>query len=116
MQNTNLELCHCGSGKPQNMCCDNKIAEIMSGFQPGLRFKGGIKYDNKKKGFVVIVHSWNNVNCIGNPTEYALPQVFQEEEVAMDYYKNNVRPFLSDMLDQIQKQDKNIKVKKTKLE
>ena len=111
-----IELCPCSSGKPLIFCCDNKIAAMMSDFKPGILFKGGIRYEPKKNGFLVIVHSWNNVDCIGYPTEYALPYVFQAEEEAMLYYKEHVRPFLTDLLNKIQKQGKGIEVKRTKLE
>lgn len=112
----NVETCQCGSGKPQMYCCSNIITELKSDFKPGVRYKGGIKYDSNKKAFLVIIHSWDNTDCRGKPTEFALPHQFKEEEEAMDHYKNHVRPILLDLIEYILKLNKNTKIKRTKLE
>ncbi len=35
----------------------------------GVRMKGGVAYDSIEEGFVAIVHSWDNVECFGEPFE-----------------------------------------------
>lgn len=73
------------------------------GLQPGLRMKGGVLYDPALKGFVAIVHSWDNALGVGKPEEWRTPQVFPTEEAAMDYYKTNLRPELEKLMAQMGK-------------
>jgi len=73
------------------------------GLQPGMRMKGGVLYDPALKGFVAIVHSWDNVLGVGKPKEWRTPQVFPTEEAAMDYYKTNLRPELEKLMAKVGK-------------
>ena len=38
-------------------------ADALSGLTPGMRMKGGVRYDPAVHGFVAIIHSWDNVAC-----------------------------------------------------
>ena len=69
-------------------------ADPLSGLTPGMRMKGGVRYDPAVHGFVAIIHSWDNVACLGEPQEWRTPQVFPTEDAAMQYYKTNLRPAL----------------------
>ena len=67
---------------------------LPKGPTPGIRMKGGIRFDPAVNGFVVIVHRWDNVQCIGEPEEWRYDEVFPTEEAAMEYYKTSIRPSL----------------------
>jgi len=60
----------------------------------GIRMKGGVAYDTFKEGYIAIVHSWDNVECLGEPLEWSSPQIFKTEDAAMRYYKKSIRPGL----------------------
>ena len=94
--------CPCGSGKKYKKCCGAKEQSPVDGLEAGIRMKGGIRYDAELDGFVPIVHSWDNVHCHGEPTEWRAPKVFQIEEEAMDYYKTYIRPKLQQMMSEIE--------------
>jgi len=68
------------------------------GLKPGLRMKGGVLYDPQEGGFVVIVHTWDNIAGRGMPEEWRGPDVFPTEEAAMRYYKAHLRPALKQMM------------------
>lgn len=70
---------------------------------PGIRMKGGVRYDPSVNGFVAIVHSWDNALCVGEPQEWRTSQVFPTEEAALLYYKTNIRPELEEMMSQMKK-------------
>jgi hypothetical protein len=70
------------------------VPSILEGLPHGLRMKGGIRYDAEADGFVVIVHVWDNVECLGEPQEWRYPKVYEQEEEAMNYYKTSIRPAL----------------------
>ena len=65
-----------------------------SGLPQGIRMKGGVSFDPDSEGFVAIVHSWDNPDCLGKPTEWVSSKVFPTEDAAMRYYKKAVRPAL----------------------
>ncbi len=65
-----------------------------SGLPAGIRMKGGVAYDAEVGGFVAIVHSWDNTECVGEPTEWTSEKVFPTEGAAMRYYKKAIRPGL----------------------
>jgi hypothetical protein len=60
----------------------------------GIRMKGGVAFNPDSNGFVAIVHSWDNVDCLGEPSEWISSKVFPTENAAMRYYKKAVRPAL----------------------
>jgi hypothetical protein len=68
------------------------------GPKPGIRMKGGVLFDPQARGFVVIVHTWDNVACRGEPEEWRYPEVFATEDAAMQYYKTAIRPALIQMM------------------
>ena len=78
-------------------------SDQLPGLKPGIRMKGGVLYDPSLKGFVAIVHSWDNVLCAGEPQEWRTTQVFPTEEAALQYYKTNIRPKLEKMTSQMGK-------------
>ena len=68
------------------------------GLTPGIRMKGGVRFDPTVNGFVAIVHIWDNVHCRGAPEEWRSPEIFSTEEAAMQYYKTSIRPSLEQMM------------------
>jgi hypothetical protein len=89
-------------------------SDTLPGLLPGIRMKGGVRYDPSINGFVAIVHSWDNVLCVGEPQEWRTSQVFPTEEAALRYYKTNIRPELEKMMSQAEKS--NIKTLHRRLE
>jgi hypothetical protein len=76
-------------------------SEALPGLIPGLRMKGGVRYDPSIHGFAAIVHSWENVLGVGEPQEWRASQVFPTEEAALQYYKTYIRPELEKMMSQM---------------
>lgn len=70
----------------------------LKGLTPGIRMKGGVRFDPTVNGFIAIVHKWDNVDCQGEPEEWRYPEVFPTEEAAMQYYKTSIRPSLQRMM------------------
>jgi len=89
-------------------------SEALPGLVPGLRMKGGVRYDPSVHGFVAIVHSWDNVLGAGEPQEWHTSQVFPTEETALQYYKTNIRPELEKMMSQMK--SSGVKTSQRKLE
>jgi hypothetical protein len=71
---------------------------LPKGLRPGIRMKGGVFFDPWAEGFIVIVHTWHNVACRGEPEEWRYPEVFPTEDAAMEYYKASIRPALKQMM------------------
>ena len=86
------------------------------GLTPGIRMKGGVRFDPTADGFIAIVHTWDNVFCNGEPEEWCAPQVFQTEDAAMQYYKRSIRPTLEKMMSEIHASKESSKVVYRKLE
>ncbi len=59
--------------------------------------KGGVRHDEDCKGYVAIVHIWDNIHARGEPDEWRAEQVFPTEDEAMRYYKTTIRPELERM-------------------
>lgn len=70
----------------------------MEGLSPGMRMRGGVRFEPSTSGFLVIVHTWENVAGHGEPTEWRAPEVFPTEEAAMRYYKTSIRPTLARLM------------------
>lgn len=96
--------CPCGSGLKFKKCCGTDPLTKLAGLTPGLRMKGGVAYDPEKQGWVVIVHIWDNIACTGEPDEWRGQDVFQDEEVAMQYYKAVIRPALERKMKDMEQQ------------
>jgi SEC-C motif len=79
--------CPCGSGRQYTQCCGAKGSSVLQGLRPGMRMKGGVRFDPEAAGFMVIVHTWDNAAGHGEPTEWRTPEVFPTEEAAMQCYK-----------------------------
>jgi hypothetical protein len=80
-------------------------SQSLPGLTPGIRMKGGVRYDPAVKGYVAIVHSWDNALGLGEAQEWRSPQVFPTEDSAMEYYKTSIRPALEQMASQVAKQN-----------
>jgi hypothetical protein len=96
--------CPCGSGRKYKKCCGLDGQSHMNGLTAGIRMKGGVLFDEKVEGYVPIVHTWDNVHCYGEPTEWRSPRVFPTEEGAMRYYETYIRPDLQRLMSKIESQ------------
>lgn len=65
--------------------------------------KGGVRYDPDVDGFYAIVHTWDNIHCIGEPEEWFYPEIFQTEDEALNYYKTYIRPGVQKMMTEIER-------------
>ena len=117
--------CPCGSGKKYKKCCARKPASHDQpndsssesiGLQPAVRMKGGVMFDPESGGYVAIVHSWNNAECRGEPTEWRDSRVFTTEDAAMQYYKTFIRPSLEKLMTQLEKDHRGTSTLHRKLE
>ena len=63
--------------------------------------KGGVAFDPKVNAFRVIVHSWDNPDCLGEPDEWQSDETFQSEDSAMSFYKNEIRPSLDQLMREV---------------
>lgn len=104
--------CPCGSGKKYKKCCTpkqtsdeplNDSSNERTGLKPAIRMKGGIMFDPASRGYVAVVHSWDNAECRGEPTEWRDPKVFTSEDAAMQHYKSAIRPSLEGLMNQFRK-------------
>lgn len=108
--------CPCGSGLKYKKCCGAKEKSRLEGLSPGIRMKGGVRYDEDVRGFVAIVHTWDNVYCNGEPTEWRAQDVFPTEDEAMRYYKSYIRPNLQKMMSELKDEKSNSNIFHRKLE
>jgi hypothetical protein len=108
--------CPCGSGKKYKKCCARKSEGGPSGLQGGIRMKGGVGLDSHSEKFRAIVHSWNNVDCIGEPTEWQSDESFDSEDDAMSFYKRTIRPKLERLMREASAKDRKINTSVTRLE
>lgn len=70
----------------------------LKGLMPGVRMKGGVRFDPALDGYVAIVHTWDNVQCHGEPEEWRSPETSPTEDAAMQHYKTAIRPALEQMM------------------
>lgn len=94
--------CLCGSGRKYKKCCGAEEKSHVDGLAAGIRMKGGVRFDEQNDGYVAIVHTWDNVYCKGEPTEWRSPKIFPTEEEAMKYYKLSIRPDMQRMMSKIE--------------
>ena len=106
-------LCSCGSGKKYKKCCgiihdhnakSNNVDSDINGLLPGVRMKGGTMYDPDSGKYCAIVHTWDNQEGKGIPKEWHSKLNFETEELAMQYYKQNIRPNLERLMKQVEKE------------
>ena len=90
--------CSCGSGKKFKRCCANKIPATPGALNAGIRMKGGTSFDPILNAYHVIVHTWDNLECTGEPREWVSNEVFDTEGEAMDFYKSSIRPGLEKLM------------------
>jgi len=109
--------CPCGSGLKYKRCCGfEKAVSALAGLMPGLRMKGGIRNNPAGPGFIAIVHTWDNIECRGEPDEWRADKVFATEEEAMQYYKTYIRPNLEKMMREFKQKDASLKTFHRRLE
>ena len=94
--------CPCGSGKKYKKCCGAEEQTHLDGLTAGIRMKGGVRFEEQAEGYVPIVHTWDNVHCDGEPTEWCSQKVFSTEDEAMNYYKLYIRPDLQRLMSKIE--------------
>lgn len=51
----------------------------------------------------MIVHTWDNIFCDGEPEEWCAPDIFPTEDEALQYYNIYIRPSLQRLMVEIQK-------------
>jgi len=81
----------------------------LEGLPFGMRMKGGVRYDPEVNGFVAIIHIWDNAYCHGEPEEWRYPEVFSTQDLAMTYYKANIRPALEDLMAEAAQSDSGVR-------
>ncbi|MCI0512325.1 SEC-C domain-containing protein [candidate division KSB1 bacterium] len=111
------DLCPCGSGLKYKRCCGfEKAVSALAGLMPGIRMKGGIRNNPNGAGFIAMVHTWDNVECLGEPMEWRAEKVFATEEAALQYYKTNIRPALERMMTEFKQKNTHLKTMHRRLE
>jgi hypothetical protein len=90
--------CPCGSGKKFKKCCAAKAEPTIAGLTAAIRMKGGVAFDPDVNAYHAIVHSWDNVECIGEPQEWQTAETFESEDAAMTFYKSSIRPQLERLM------------------
>ena len=108
--------CVCGSGKKFKKCCANKVQEVPVGLKAGIRMKGGTTFSPILNMYHAIVHTWDNIECAGEPDEWKSKERFKTEDEAMDFYKSNIRPGLEQMMQQATREHKEITTSVRRLE
>ena len=93
-----------------------KKSSRLKGLTPGIRMKGGVRFDPTVNGFIAIVHKWDNVDCRGEPEEWRYAEVFPTEEAAMRYYKSSIRPSLQRMMTEMADREPDVTFTHRKLE
>jgi hypothetical protein len=88
----------------------------LKGLTPGMRMKGGVRFDPAVNGFVAIIHIWDNVYAHGEPEEWRATQVFATEEEALAYYKTEIRPALERLMADMTREKSGGKIVRRKLE
>jgi len=68
--------------------------------------KGGTSFDPILNAYHAIVHTWDNVECRGEPQEWVSKEVFDTEDEAMAFYKSNIRPRLEQVMRELPRLDK----------
>jgi hypothetical protein len=89
---------------------------LLKGLTPGMRMKGGVRFDPTVNGFVAIVHIWDNVHALGEPDEWRAPQVFSTEGAALEYYKTSIRPALERLMADMTREKSGGKIVRRRLE
>ncbi len=108
--------CPCGSGLKYKKCCGAKSTSKVDGLKPGIRMKGGVGYSTSRNAYVAIVHTWDNVECLGDYQEWESHDVFPTEDTAMEYYKAYIRPSLSKMMSSAEQRKLGVTTTHVKLE
>jgi hypothetical protein len=90
--------CPCGSGKKFKKCCAAKGETATAGLTAAIRMKGGVSFDRAANAYRVIVHSWDNAECLREPREWHSAETFASEDAAMAFYKARIRPGLEGLM------------------
>ena len=78
--------------------------------------KGGVAFDPGRQIYRAVVHSWDNADCEGEPSEWLSGESFESETAAMSFYKTSIRPKLERLMREASRQDKRIETSVTRLE
>jgi hypothetical protein len=70
----------------------------LSGLTPGMRMRGGVRYDPVSQQYYAIVHSWDNPLGTGTPQEWRAEPGFTTEAAAMAHYQAVIRPQLEQLM------------------
>jgi len=110
--------CPFGSGLKYKNCCGVQKASASppAGLMPGMRMKGGVRANPTGDGFIAIVHTWDNTEGRGEPSEWRSSEVFPTEEAAMQYYKTSIRPALEQLVTKMAQETPSTKATHRKLE
>ena len=110
--------CPCGSGKKYKKCCANReqVSGSGSSLQAAIRMKGGVAYDPEDDVYRAVVHSWDNTECDGDPSEWLSAESYRSEDEAMSFYKRTIRPKLERLMREASRQDNRIETFVTRLE
>ena len=78
--------------------------------------KGGTSFEPALNAYRAIVHTWDNVECRGEPEEWVSNEVFDTEDEAMAFYKSNIRPGLEQLMREATRHDKDATLSIRRLE
>ena len=78
--------------------------------------KGGVAFDPQDEVYRAVVHSWDNAECEGAPSEWLSAETFGSEDEAMSFYKRSIRPKLERLMKEASRQDRRIETSITRLE
>jgi len=79
-------------------CCALQENPVRSGLKAAIRMKGGVALNSDANEYRAVVHSWDNAECIGEPMELLSTETFPTEDMAMNFYKMNIRPGLERLM------------------
>jgi len=78
--------------------------------------KGGTSFDPTLNAYHATVHTWDNIECTGEPDEWNSNETFETDDEAMDFYKSNIRPGLEEMMRQATQEHKDMTMSVRRLE
>ena len=78
------------------------MPSALTGLTPGLRMRGGVRYDPVGRQYYAVVHSWDNPLGVGAAQEWRSEQGFSTEAAAMSHYQTIIRPQLEELMHSFQ--------------
>ena len=92
------------------------MPETPAGLKAGIRMKGGTSFDPILNAYHAIIHTWDNVECTGEPKEWVSNEVLATEGQAMDFYKSSIRPSLEKLTQKVTRNQKDVTTSIRRLE